>query len=245
MLAFCCDYYYDDYREQKRGESMNAIGYIRVSTADQADSGLSLQYQESKIRAYAEAMDITLVDVVADAGFSAKSMNRPAIQGIISQIKNKTVDAVIILKLDRLTRSVKDLGAIVELIEKNNVALVSVQDSINTSTAAGRLILNVLGSVSQWEREANGERVKAALSVKKGAGERVGTIPYGFDLAADGVALVENADEQNTLKIIRKLRSEGLSLRKIGAELDKRGISTKKGGKWQATTIKQLCEVTA
>jgi site-specific DNA recombinase len=224
---------------------MNAIGYIRVSTSDQADSGLSLQYQESKIRAYAEAMDITLVDVVADAGYSAKSMNRPAMQGIITQIKNRSVDAIVILKLDRLTRSVKDLGAIVELIEKNNVALVSVQDSINTSTAAGRLILNVLGSVSQWEREANGERVKAALSVKKGAGERVGTIPYGFNLAADGVTLIENADEQRALKIIRKLRAEGLSLRKIGAELDKRGIATKKGGNWQAATIKNLCQQVA
>jgi len=245
MLANYYDYDYYKYRKQKRGESMNAVGYIRVSTQDQADSGLSLQYQESKIRAYCEAMDINLVDVVADAGFSAKSMNRPAMQGIISQIKNKTIDAVVILKLDRLTRSVKDLGAIVELIEKNNIALVSVQDSINTSTAAGRLILNVLGSVSQWEREANGERVKAALSVKKGAGERVGTIPYGFDLAADGVALVENPTEQKTLAIIRDLRAKGLSLRKIGAELDKRGIATKKGGRWQATTIKQLCEVAA
>lgn len=224
---------------------MKAIGYIRVSTADQADSGLSLQYQESKIRAYCEAMDMHLVDVVADAGYSAKSMNRPAMQGIINQIKSKSVDAVVILKLDRLTRSVKDLGAIVELIEKNNVALVSVQDSINTSTAAGRLILNVLGSVSQWEREANGERVKAALSVKKAAGERVGTIPFGYTLADDGIALIENADEQNTLKIIRKLRADGLSLRKIGAELDKRGIATKKGGNWQAATIKNLCEATA
>ena len=103
----------------------------------------------------------------------------------------------------------------------------------------------MLGSVSQWEREANGERVKAALSVKKGAGERVGTIPFGYTLASNGIALVENADEQNALKIIRKLRSEGLSLRKIGAELDKRGIATKKGGKWQAATIKNLCEATA
>ena len=224
---------------------MKALGYIRVSTSDQADSGLSLAHQESKIKAYCEALDISLVEIVSDAGFSAKTLNRPGMTEVINQIKSKSVDAVVILKLDRLTRSVKDLGAIVELIEKNNVALVSVQDSINTSTAAGRLILNVLGSVSQWEREANGERVKAALSVKKGAGERVGTIPFGYTLASDGIALVENADEQNTLKIIRKLRSDGLSLRKIGAELDKRGIATKKGGKWQAATIKNLCEATA
>ena len=222
-----------------------AIGYIRVSTADQADSGLSLQYQEAKIRAYAEAMDIELIDVVADAGYSAKTLNRPQIQSIIGMITSQAIDAVVILKLDRLTRSVRDLGAVVELIEKNNIALVSVQDSINTSTAAGRLVLNVIGSVAQWESEAIGERTKAAMGVKKAAGQRVGTIPYGFTLAADGVTLIENEAEQNALKLIRQLRSKGLSFRKIGAELARRGIATKKGGAWAATTIKQLCEVTA
>ena len=219
-----------------------SIVYIRVITQEQAESGLSLSYQGAKIRSYCEALDIELLDVVADAGFSAKSMNRPAMQDIIKMIERKEVDAVVILKLDRLTRSVKDLGFITELINKTGVALVSVQDSINTSTAAGRLVLNVLGSVAQWERESNGERVKAAMSVKKSAGQRVGDVPYGFDLADDGATLVENPNEQKALELIRELRAKGLSFRKIASELESRGIETKKGrSTWQPQTISNLC----
>ncbi len=225
---------------------MNAIGYIRVSTQDQGESGLSLKHQEGKIRSYADAMDISLVEVKTDSGHSAKSLNRPAMQEIIGLIKNRQVDAIIILKLDRLTRSVKDLGALVELLEKNGVALISVQDSINTNTAAGRLVLNVLGSVAQWEREAIGERTKAALQVKKSQGQRAGEVPFGWSLAEDGVTLLINQEEQNALNLMRELRAAGLSYRRIAQELETRGILTKRGGKtWQAKTILNLCQAAA
>ena len=215
-----------------------AIGYIRVSTQDQAESGLSLTHQENKIRAYASALDIELTSIAVDAGYSAKSLNRPAMQEVISKVKSGAVDTVIILKLDRLTRSVKDLGAVVELFEKTGAALISVQDSINTATAAGRLVLNVLGSVAQWEREAVGERTKAALSVKKAAGQRVGTIPFGYDLDSNGVDLIANESELEAISLMQELRNMGLSFNKIAAELESRGIKTKKGGdKWQGKTI--------
>ena len=223
---------------------MKAVGYIRVSTQDQAESGLSLKHQEDKIKAYCEALDIDLMSIEVDAGHSGKSLNRPAMQKILSKIQAKQIEAVVILKLDRLTRSVRDLGFLVELFEKTGVALVSVQDSINTSTAAGRLVLNVLGSVSQWEREAIGERTKAALQVKKQQGQRVGQVPFGFKLAADGESLLPETNEQEILSVIRELRSSGLSYRKIAAELELRGIPTKKGGKvWQAKTILNLCQI--
>lgn len=221
---------------------MKAIGYVRVSTSDQVESGLSLQHQESKIRAYCEALDIDLTSVYVDAGYSAKSLNRPAMQQVLELVKTKSVDGVVILKLDRLTRSVKDLGELIELIEKKGVALVSVQDSINTTTAAGRLCLNMLASISQWEREAISERTSAALQIKKASGQRVGTIPYGFDLADDGVNLIENAAEQKALELIRLLRERGLSFNKIAADLTRRGIVTKKGCKWAAQTVSNLCK---
>ncbi len=222
---------------------MNAVGYVRVSTQDQSESGLSLKHQEAKIRSYADAMDINLVEVKTDSGYSAKSLNRPAMQEIMDMIKEKRIEAVIILKLDRLTRSVKDLGALVELFEKNGVALISVQDSINTNTAAGRLVLNVLGSVAQWEREAIGERTKAALQVKKNQGQRIGEVPFGWSLAEDATTLVINEDEQEALSLMRELRASGVSYRKIARELEARGIPTKRGGKtWQAKTILNLCQ---
>lgn len=221
---------------------MNAIGYIRVSTSDQADSGLSLSYQEKKIRSYADALDITLVDVISDAGFSAKSLNRPGMIEILNMVKAKLVDAVVILKLDRLTRSVKDLGTLIEVIEKNGIALMSVLDSINTNTANGRFCLNIVASISQWEREAIGERTAAAMQVKKASGQLVGSVPYGFDLAADGISLIENPMEQANLNLIRELRESGLSYNKIAQKLNLRGISAKKGGKWAAQTLCNICK---
>lgn len=223
---------------------MKAIGYIRVSTEEQATSGLSLAHQKAKIEAYCLAMDIELVEVIEDAGKSAKNLKRPGIIRALDMIRRKEAAGLVILKLDRLTRSVKDLGSLVETFEKTGAALISVQDSINTTTAAGRMVLNILGSVAQWEREAIGERTAAALQVKKGRGEFIGgrKTPYGFDLAADGVTLTPNQKEQEALAILRALRAEGLSYRKIGAELTRRGIPTKNGGEWQAMTIRNLCE---
>jgi len=220
---------------------MNAIGYIRVSTSDQADSGLSLSYQEKKIRSYADALDITLVNVISDAGYSAKSLNRPGMVEILKMVKAKLIDAVVILKLDRLTRSVKDLGTLIEVIEKNGIALMSVLDSINTNTANGRFCLNIVASISQWEREAIGERTAAAMQVKKATGQLVGSVPYGFDVATDGITLIENPMEQANLNLIRELRERGLSYGKIAQELNLRGIAAKKGGKWAAQTLCNIC----
>lgn len=223
------------------GNIMKAIGYIRVSTEEQAESGLSLTHQRAKVEAYCLATDLELVEVVEDAGQSAKSMNRPGILRALEAVKTGKVDALVILKLDRLTRSVKDLGTLVEIFDKTGAALVSVQDSINTQTAAGRLVLNVLGAVAQWEREAIAERTSAALQVKKSQGFMLGKIPYGFTLAEDKKTLIPNEQEQGVLDVIWRLRSDGLSFRKIGAELTKRGIPTKKGGPWQAATIQGYC----
>ncbi len=221
---------------------MKAVGYIRVSTNEQAESGLSLAYQTEKIKAYATALDLNLVKIIEDAGASAKDLNREGLQKAISMIEAKEADTIIILKLDRLTRSVKDLGIIVELVEKYKANLISVQDSINTSTAGGRLVLNVLGSVAQWEREANGERVKAALSVKRAKGERLGAAPFGYELNKETQRLEENPQEQRIMAIMRELRASGLTLQRIADELTARGIRTKTGGKWYPTTIKNVIE---
>lgn len=217
------------------------IGYIRVSTEEQSESGLSLAHQRAKVEAYALATDLELVAVMEDAGKSAKNMSRPGLLDALAMIRKGEASALVILKLDRLTRSVKDLGTLVETFEKTGAALISVQDSINTATAAGRLVLNVLGSVAQWEREAIGERTAAAMAVKKDRGELIGKVPYGFDLAADGRTLIENPKEQEGLSLLRELHGAGLSFRKIGAELEHRGFMAKTGGYWQAMTIRNLC----
>ena len=112
---------------------------------------------------------------------------------------SKKVQAVIVAKLDRLTRSVKDWCTQLECFERRGVALISVAESLDTGSAAGRLVLNIMTAVSQWEREAIGERTRDALSHKRGCGERVGNIAFGYRLSADAQHVEPDPGEQAAL----------------------------------------------
>jgi len=129
-----------------------------------------------------------LIDLIVDGGESAKSLQRPGMEQLLALVDSKKVQAVIVAKLDRLTRSVKDLCELLERFERRGVALVSVAESLDTSSAAGRLVLNIMTAVSQWEREAIGERTRDAMRHKLSQGERAGNIAYGYRLAGDGQA---------------------------------------------------------
>jgi site-specific DNA recombinase len=216
-----------------------AVAYVRVSTDKQADAGVSLEAQEAKIRAYASVYDLDLVEVIVDAGASAKTLDRPGLTRVLSMLKRGEVDAVVVMKLDRLTRSVADLGTLVDRYFQK-AALLSVSEQIDTRTAGGRLVLNVLASVAQWEREAIGERTSVAMQHKASKGERVGAIPYGFALAADGVALVAIEAEQAVLTEARTLRAAGLSLRAVATELARRGFVARGGRVFAAEQVRRM-----
>jgi site-specific DNA recombinase len=156
-----------------------------VSLEKQAEKGVSLEAQSEKIRAMATVQGSELVDIIVEAGESAKNLNRPGVQKLLALVDGGKVEAVIVAKLDRLTRSVKDLCAVLERFERKRVALVSVAESLDTGSAAGRLVINIMTAVSQWEREAIGERTRDAMSHKRRNGERVGNIAYGYRLAGD------------------------------------------------------------
>src|SRR6516225_11486199 len=149
---------------------MKAIGYVRVSTDRQAEQGVSLEAQEAKIRAMATVQGAELFEVIVDGGESAKNLNRPGLQRLLGLVDSGKVEAVIIAKLDRLTRSVKDLCNLLELFEKRGVALISVAESLDTASAAGRLVITIMAAVSQWERETIGERTRDALRHKRTSG---------------------------------------------------------------------------
>lgn len=213
--------------------SMKAIGYVRVSTEKQADFGVSLEAQSEKVRAMAVVQDAELVEVIVDAGESAKSLNRPGMERLLSLVDSRAVDTVIIAKLDRLTRSVKDLAELLERFTRRGVSLVSVADSLDTRSAAGRLVLNIMVSVSQWEREAIGERTRDAMHHKRANGERVGTVPFGYHAAADGVHLEADPAEQGILCRIRELKAAGYTTRLIAGELNRQGFTTRRGTEWR------------
>lgn len=218
---------------------LKVVGYIRVSTDEQANSGLSLEAQRAKVEGYAKLYDLDLIAVIEDAGQSAKTLKRDGLQRALTMLDKGKVQGVVIAKLDRLTRSVADWQKLIDgyFGEKAGKQLFSVTDSIDTRTAAGRLVLNVLLSVAQWEREAIGERTRDALQHKIRKGERCGKIRFGYDLAKDGKTLVPNRIEQNAIKLIRQLREAGESFRAIAIELNKRSIATKEGRPWIHTSV--------
>jgi DNA invertase Pin-like site-specific DNA recombinase len=218
---------------------MRVVGYVRVSTEEQATDGVSLAAQRAKLAAYASLYDLEVVAIVEDAGVSAKTLDRPGLSKVLAMVAAGEVEGVLVAKLDRLTRSVRDLGELLDGAFKRG-ALLSVGEQIDTRTAAGRLVLNILGSVAQWEREAIGERTSAALQHKRSRGELVGGVPYGFRVAADGVALEADAGEQEVIAVARELVAGGLSLRKVAAGLAARGYASRSGGEFHAQQIKRM-----
>ncbi len=212
---------------------MKVVGYVRVSTEEQATSGVSLAAQVEKVRAYAALYELELVDVIQDAGQSAKTLDRPGIQRALELLRTGGAQGLLVAKLDRLTRNVGDMAALIGDYfgdrARHAATLLSVADQVDTRTAAGRLVLNILASVSQWEREAIGERTRTALAFKRSQGVRLGA-PRTAHLT----------DEPACVARIRQLRAVDTPLREIAAVLTEEGYRTKKGGRWAAETVRQV-----
>lgn len=230
----------------KSDAARTVVGYIRVSSQEQADSGVSVEAQRDKLAAYCVAHDLTLVAVYTDAGISAGTMDRPGLRDALAALKSGTARGLLVAKLDRLTRSVRDLGTLLDdFFAPGRFDLLSVSDSIDTRSAAGRLMLNVLTSVAAWEREAGGERTAAALDKLRSSRRVYGQIPVGLRDSgkrdADGRRiLATDAAGTATIKRARALRDEGYSLRQIAATLTDEGRKTAKGGAWAAETVRSM-----
>jgi site-specific DNA recombinase len=219
---------------------MKAIGYARVSTEEQAREGISLDNQIAKIKAYAILNDLDLTEIILDAGKSAKNLKREGIQKIFSMIQSNQVEAVIIYKLDRMFRNTIEALETANMLDKKSVSLHSITEKLDTKSAMGRFFFTLTASLAEMERNIIAERTKDALSNKKANHERVGEIPYGYDLTPEG-KLVENTLEQKVIEKVIMLRNEGLSYIKIAAHLNKQGYFSKKGGKWHQESIKRIC----
>ena len=223
------------------------VGYVRVSTEQQASEGVSLDAQRTKLSAYATALDLELVAVFEDAGLSAKSLQRPGLAAALALLDAGGADGIVVTKLDRLTRSVRDLGDLVDRYFSDRFSLLSVNDAIDTRTAAGRLVLHVLAAVSQWEREATAERTRDALGQLRARGLRLGGEALGWrrSEARDegGHRTLERLiDETSTIDRIVELDANGCSLREIADTLQLEGRATKRGGRWHPMTIQRVLE---
>ncbi len=198
------------------GAPTRAVAYVRVSTEQQASEGNSLAAQKEKLRLYAELHGLEIVAVEVDAGMSASSLERPGLQSALGRLERFECEALVVVKLDRLTRSVRDLCALVETYFQDGThQLMSVGEQIDTGTAGGRMMLNVLMAVSQWEREAAAERTAAVMQHLKSTGKFTGGFPpFGFYVDDEG-ALVEHAVEQTIIRHARMLRGNNTPLRAI------------------------------
>lgn len=217
---------------------MRVIGYVRVSTDQQANEGVSLDAQAAKIRAYCDLYGLELAGIETDAGISASSLDRPGLTAALAALDAGAVGGLIVVKLDRLTRSVRDLDALLTryFTGPDALALVAVAEQVNTETAAGRMVLNVLVSISQWEREVIGERTSAAMRHKQERGEYIGGgVPFGFHVGDAGELVADDA-ERAILDDLRELKSRGLTLAEIATELNERG-ALRRGRGWYPMAV--------
>jgi site-specific DNA recombinase len=221
---------------------MRAAVYVRVSVEQEEHDGTSLSMQEQRCRAFCEAKGWDVLEIVTDNGQSGRSLNRPGIEHILQIVtgKQRTLDAVVILKLDRLTRNVSDLGRLLGLFEKHRVALAGPELPFDTTTSAGRLMANLLTSMAQWEREQIGERTKAVLRHRKDNGLVYAPQPP-FGYRQNGKCYVDAPDEQATISRMVTLSAKGFSLREIAQRLnDGDGTHPRNGKAWYASTVRTV-----
>jgi site-specific DNA recombinase len=215
----------------------SVVGYVRVSTSRQAAEGVSLEAQRKQINAWAEARGLPVRGIYADEGISGfRTRNRPGVRRALEEACRRGA-TLVVYSLSRLARSTPDALAIVERLTKAGAHLVSLTEPIDTTSAAGRMVLTLLAAFAQFERDLASERTKNALAHLRAKGRRVSRhVPYGYELAGD--RLVQSAKEQNAIALMLSMRQAGASLRQIAGELAARGVRTKHGkAAWTISAI--------
>ena len=216
---------------------MATIAYLRVSTDEQAQSGLGLDAQLDAITRAIGAPEA----VYRDEGISGSKAGRPGLLDALGALKEGDVLAV--AKRDRLARDMM-LSAWIEKEAKKRKAriLSAAGEGTENDDPASQLMRRIVDAFAEYERNLIGARTTAALEQKRRRGEKTGgDIPFGYVLGADGIHLEEDPDEQRVLSLICELREQGWTLRQIGAEMERRGITTKSGKtSWNPNTITKL-----
>ncbi len=224
--------------------SQTAIGYARVSTDEQAREGVSLEAQRERIRAYAQATDLPLGDILVDEGRSGKDLKRPALQELLARCDRGDVAHVIVWKLDRLTRRTRHLLSLVDdTFLAKHIELHSVSESLDTSTPHGRFVLTLFGGLAQMERELIGERTKSALAYKRANGQPTSHPPLGF--RPNGSRKHRMLPVPEELRIVQRILERwrhGGSYAGIARELNAEGIATKRDCAWHPATVRNIVQ---
>jgi DNA invertase Pin-like site-specific DNA recombinase len=223
--------------------SRRAVVYLRVSTEEQADSGLSILAQEDACRAAAARSGLELAGPIhRDEGLSgAKPLEkRPALIAAIGQLGRG--DCLLIAKRDRIFRTDPFDGAVIQrAVDSKGARILSAAgEGTQDDSPSSILMAAILDAFARYERLIGIGRTRAALAAKRAKGERCGQVPYGLRVGPDGRTLEPDGGDGLALAALDELAAAGLSTRRIAAELDRRGFPTKNGGAWSASTVRRL-----
>ena len=191
--------------------------YIRVSTEEQAKNGYSIQAQKEKLLSFSTIKDWNVYKIYIDEGKSGKDLNREEVQNLIKDIENKIINNVLVYKIDRLTRSTKDLIDLIELFKKNNCDFNSLNESIDTSSPTGRMFIKIIGLFAEFERETIVERIKMGLErkVKEGYSIASSTTSYGYEKSKGMKIQSISENESYVVKKIFFMCKEGKNINEI------------------------------
>jgi DNA invertase Pin-like site-specific DNA recombinase len=205
---------------------MQVVGYVRVSTEEQRMSGAGLAAQRATIEAECRRRGWHLVEIIEDAGYSAKDLKRPGVQAALEALRGGGADALVVAKLDRLSRSMLDFTAIMAKATKQSWALVALDCAVDTTTPAGEAMAHVLATFAQFERRLIGQRTREALAAKRAAGVRLGR----------PVSLPPTVRRR-----IEDDREAGRTLAAIASDLNADGVATAQGGaQWWPGTVRAV-----
>jgi DNA invertase Pin-like site-specific DNA recombinase len=226
---------------------MEVIGYIRVSTDQQADSGLGLEAQIKSMKDYANKSGSEISHIFRDEGISGASSieERPGLMEAINRLKKG--DILLVAKRDRLARG--DQMVLIQMaVNKKKAKIISCADEGTQGDQDDPMSYMMRGMTdlfAGFERLLIKSRTKSALRAKKDRGERVGHIPFGYRLSKDEIHLEENELEQSILNQIRELRESGFSIRKIAFEMNKRGAFNRGQAEWNHASIHRMLKMAA
>jgi len=223
---------------------METAIYCRVSTEEQAHEGFSIRAQEQKLKDFANVKDWSIYNFYIDEGISGKNLTeRPAATGMIEDIKAGHVKNVLVFKLDRLTRSVADLVYLIDLFKECDCAFNSLMESIDTSTASGRMFIKIIGIFAEFERENIAERVRFGKERKAREGFSTAsyTNSYGYDREnGERIQTIKEAEAQTVRMIFDMFVGQGMAMSGIARRLNMQKIPSKKGSLWTSASVKTV-----
>jgi DNA invertase Pin-like site-specific DNA recombinase len=206
------------------------------------EEGVSLCHQKERVSAWVMANGHELGGIFVETGSGSSANNRPELQKAMQAVC-KAKGVLVVYSLSRFSRSVVDTLNLAAQLEKSDAHLASLTESIDTSSAVGRMVFRMLSTLNQFEREMLVERTTNALGHMRRQNKRTGGIPYGYTLGADGETLLPVAAEQEVIQRITQQRAAGQTLVGIAEQLNAAGVTTKNGGKtWYGSTVASIIE---